>query len=85
MKTKREHQVPITAKIQNLINKQSHAERNNLVFRGLKRGKLSEMTLSALMKRMNETTLIEHGVGFIDPKQGNRPAVPDGLRSTFRD
>ena len=46
MKTKREHRVPITAKMQNLLKKQSHSERNNLVFRGLKDGKLSDMTLS---------------------------------------
>ena len=84
MKTKREHRVPITSKMLDLINKQSHSEHNNLVFRGLKGGKLSDMTLSALMKRMNETALIETGIGFIDPKQGNRPAVPHGLRSTFR-
>ena len=85
MKTKREHRAPITSKMLDLINKQSHSEHNNLVFRGFKGGRLSDMTLSALMKRMNETALIENGIGFIDPKQGNRPAVPHGLRSTFRD
>ena len=43
------------------------------------------MTLSALMKRMIETAPIENGIGFIDPKQGSRPAVLHGLRSIFRD
>ena len=41
------------------------------------------MTLSALMKRVIETAPI--GIGFIDPKQGSRPAVLHGLRSIFRD
>ena len=43
------------------------------------------MTLSALMKRVIETGPIENGIGFFDPKQGSRPAVLHGLRSTFRD
>ena len=35
------------------------------------------------MKRVIETAPI--GIGFIDPKQGSRPAVLHGLRSIFRD
>ena len=37
------------------------------------------------MKRVIETAPIENGNGFIDPKQGSRPAVLHGLRSIFRD
>ena len=50
-----------------------------LVFPSRKNTELSDMTLSALMKRM-------HGAdqqGFVDAESG-RPAVPHGLRSTFR-
>ncbi|WP_299372800.1 hypothetical protein [uncultured Tateyamaria sp.] len=42
------------------------------------------MTLSAAMKRLNDTDLREEGEGFVDRVSG-RPAVPHGLRSTFRD
>ncbi len=42
------------------------------------------MTLSATMKRMHEAVLVQGGAGFVD-RQSNRPAVPHGLRSTFRD
>ena len=38
------------------------------------------MTLSALMKRMHQSDKL----GYID-KNSARPAVPHGLRSTFRD
>jgi integrase len=41
------------------------------------------MTLSATMRRMHESALAE-GVGYIDARN-KRPAVPHGLRSTFRD
>ncbi|MDQ7776312.1 MAG: hypothetical protein Q4615_10665 [Paracoccus aminovorans] len=42
------------------------------------------MTLSAAMKRMHAADLAEGGSGFID-RISKRPAVPHGLRSTFRD
>ena len=42
------------------------------------------MTLSAAMKRLHEADLATGGPGFID-RVSKRPAVPHGLRSTFRD
>ena len=39
---------------------------------------------SALMKRMNEAEIRAQRQGFLDPRS-KRPAVPHGLRSTFRD
>ncbi len=42
------------------------------------------MTLSATMKRMHQADIAEGGTGFIDTVS-KRPAVPHGLRSTFRD
>ena len=50
------------------------------VFKSGKLTTLSEMTLSALMKRMH--TSCEQG--FVD-QRSSLPAVPHGLRSTFRD
>lgn len=41
---------------------------------------LSDMTLSALMKRMHESD----DVGYFDKRSG-RAAVPHGIRSAFRD
>ena len=42
------------------------------------------MTLSAAMKRLHRARKQENGVGYLDQVSG-RPAVPHGLRSTFRD
>ena len=45
---------------------------------------LSDMSLTALIKRMHEQKFKEHGLGYIDPKQ-NRVITIHGFRSTFRD
>jgi len=59
-------------------------EGNPLVFPAARGGQLSDMTLSAAMKRMNEADIAAGGAGFVD-RASKRPAVPHGLRSTFRD
>ena len=46
-------------------------------------GQLSDMSLSAVMRRMQETEEKAGRDGFLDPKN-RRPAVPHGLRSTLR-
>lgn len=53
------------------------------VFPAARGGELSDMALSATMRRMQETATKDGGKGWIDPDSG-RPAVPHGLRSAFR-
>ncbi|MBT5951329.1 MAG: integrase arm-type DNA-binding domain-containing protein [Betaproteobacteria bacterium] len=78
MKAKREHRVPITKQMFDLLNMSNNA--TGLVFKSQKLTTLSDMTLSALMKRMNASDEL----GYID-QYSHLPAVPHGLRSTFRD
>ena len=78
MKAKREHRVPITSAMYELISDTN--DQKGLVFKSGKLTTLSDMTLSALMKRMH--TSDENG--FVDQRSA-LPAVPHGLRSTFRD
>ena len=78
MKAKREHRVPITSAMYELISGTN--DKTGLVFKSQNLTTLSDSTLSALMKRMHASDEI----GFID-QQSLRPAVPHGLRSTFRD
>jgi len=47
-------------------------------------GMLSDMSLSAVMRRLHAAEIAAGGAGFVDRVSG-RPAVPHGLRSTFRD
>lgn len=55
-------------------------DKTGLVFKSRNQTTLSDMTLSALMKRMHASD----EQGYID-RSSALPAVPHGLRSTFRD
>lgn len=83
MKMKREHRVPLPPVAVALLKALPKLKDSPLVFPAAKGGMLSDMTLSATMRRMHEAAEAE-GAGFIDPRS-KRPAVPHGLRSTFRD
>lgn len=78
MKSKREHRVPITHPMYEVLRRLNH--KSGLVFKSRNLTMLSDMTLSALMKRMHRSD----EKGFLDQGSG-LPAVPHGLRSTFRD
>jgi integrase len=84
MKMDKEHRVPLSARAVALLKALPKLKDNPLVFPAARGGTLSDMTLSATMKRMHETDMAQGGRGFID-RTSKRPAVPHGLRSTFRD
>ncbi|MTD99924.1 DUF4102 domain-containing protein [Paracoccus sp. YIM 132242] len=84
MKMEREHRVPLPAAAVKLLEALPRFEGNPLVFPAARGGQLSDMTLSATMKRMHEAEVEAERKGWLDSRNG-RPAVPHGLRSTFRD
>ncbi|MEQ8254801.1 MAG: integrase arm-type DNA-binding domain-containing protein [Roseovarius confluentis] len=84
MKMEREHRVPLTPEAIALLDALPRFEDNPLVFPAPRGGEISDMTLSAAMKRVHTADLDAGGPGFID-RVSKRPAVPHGLRSTFRD
>jgi integrase len=84
MKMDREHRVPLSARAVELLKALPRLDGNPLVFPAARGGQLSDMTLSATMKRMHEADIAEGGKGYLD-RVSKRPAVPHGLRSTFRD
>ncbi|WP_296642747.1 tyrosine-type recombinase/integrase [Roseinatronobacter sp.] len=84
MKMDREHRVPLSARAVEMLRALPKLEGNPLVFPAARGGQLSDMTLSATMKRMHESDISEGGTGYLD-RVSKRPAVPHGLRSTFRD
>ncbi|PZQ45820.1 MAG: integrase [Rhodovulum sulfidophilum] len=91
MKMKRDHRVPLTdaavavleAAKQRCEDRGLATEAEDLVFPAPRGGTMSDMTLSATMKRMHEKQVETDGKGWIDPVS-KRPAVPHGLRATFR-
>jgi integrase len=84
MKMGKEHRVPLSARAMALLKALPRLEGNPLVFPAARGGQLSDMTLSATMKRMHQADIAAGGAGFID-RVSKRRAVPHGLRSTFRD
>lgn len=84
MKMKREHRVPLSAAAVALLRPLLADAEGDLVFAAPKGGVLSDMALSMVMRKMHEAQLKRDERGWIDPKS-SRPAVPHGLRSTFRD
>lgn len=84
MKMKREHRVPLPPEAVALLRALPRMEGNPLVFPAPRGGVLSDMSLSAVMRRMQEAEEKADRPGWLDPRSG-RPAVPHGLRSTFRD
>ena len=85
MKAKKEHRVVLTSEAVALLLSLPRIKNCSLVFPSPKGKQLSDMTISATMKRMHAEDLKRGGRGYIDPQVKRRPAVPHALRSTFRD
>jgi integrase len=83
MKAGREHRVPLTAQALAILEALPKRDDSPFVFHAPKGGQLSDMTISAVMRRMQESEVEAGRAGFLDPRN-KRPAVPHGLRSTFR-
>lgn len=81
MKMKVEHSVPLAPRAITIIERLSKVKTGPLVF-STGAAPLSDMTLAAVIKRMNGDS--EPPI-WCDPKQGNAAIVPHGFRSTFRD
>lgn len=84
MKAKREHWVPLSDQVVNLLKLLPKIDGNNYLFPSDRDKKpLSDMTLTAIIRRMNKCEEGEKPK-WIDPKT-NSAIVPHGFRSTFRD
>ena len=83
MKMGRLHRVPLCESAVDLLQSLPRHADNDLIFWAARGGKLSDMSLSATMRRM-QAAAEKHGEkGFLDPVS-SRPATVHGLRSTFR-
>lgn len=92
MKMKKEHRVALSPDALAILNGLPRADGQPLVFWAPRGGTLSDMSLSKVMRDMQaaaEKAATKAGAdptraGWRDPRSG-RPAVPHGLRSSFRD
>jgi integrase len=83
MKNGREHRVPLTAEAVALLESLPRIDGSPYVFFAPRGGMLSDMSISAVMRRIQEAEAKAGRPGYLDPRT-KRPAVPHGLRSTFR-
>jgi integrase len=83
MKNGRPHRVPLTAEAIAMLESLPRLEGSPYVFFAPRGGMLSDMSISAVMRRMQAAKEKAGEAGYLDPAS-KRPAVPHGLRSTFR-
>jgi integrase len=83
MKAGREHRVPLTPQAVAILRALPRMKDSSYVFFAPRGGMLSDMSISAVMRRMQESEEKTCHAGFLDPRS-KRAAVPHGLRSTFR-
>lgn len=79
MKAGKPHRVPLTERMVALLEAQPRRNDSAFVFPAKRGGALSDMALSSVMRKIAQA---RPGC-YLDPETG-RPAVPHGLRSTFR-
>lgn len=84
MKAGKEHQVPLSDKALEVLNTLINEGPDEYIFKAPRGGMLSDMSITALIRRMHAEQLKIDEVGYIDPKQ-NRTATTHGFRSSFRD
>jgi len=83
MKNGRPHRVPFTPEAAALLESLPRLDGSPFVFFAQRGGMLSDMSISAVMRRMQAAQEKAGVPGYLDPAS-KRPAVPHGLRSTFR-
>jgi len=83
MKAGKEHRVPLSARALEILET-TKAMGSDYLFAGAKGGKLSNMAMAMMIRRMHEAKTNAGEKGYIDPKQ-NRIATCHGFRSSFRD
>mgnify|MGYP001476223118 CR=1 FL=1 len=83
MKMRRVHRVPISRAAKKILLQRRSMTNGSLVFPSRLGSQLSDMTMSQLMRRMNEANQKKDLSDYLD-EESKKPGVPHGLRSTFR-
>ncbi|MDJ0857454.1 MAG: integrase arm-type DNA-binding domain-containing protein [Dinoroseobacter sp.] len=84
MKASSEHRVPLSPDALGLLSNLARLGDSDFVFPAPRGGMLSDMALSATMRRIHEAKVKNDMTGYVDGSS-RRPAVVHGCRSTFRD
>ena len=83
MKEEVEHEIPLSRQAIDLLSETPRI--GKFVFTGANYNScLSDMSLTAVLKRMHNKSIKDGGKGWIDPKRENRRITSHGFRSSFR-
>jgi integrase len=82
MKQGKPHKVPLSAVALEVLKRQKQGEPSDYVFSLRRHTPLSDMTLAAVIKRMNQRKKIANEQPYLD-REGKH-VTPHGFRSTFR-
>jgi integrase len=81
----RSHRVPLTGRALELLSARPRTTAQALVFAAPRSGiAMSDMTLTAVVRRMNAQREVRGQQPWVDPGQNSREVVPHGFRVTFR-
>lgn len=83
MKAEKEHSIPLSDEALALIDNLPRMAGCNLIFPNATNGVLSDMTLTGVIRRMDETNEKAGGAGWKD--RAGKIITAHGFRSTFRD
>ncbi|KYP10496.1 MAG: hypothetical protein A0129_12690, partial [Limnobacter sp. CACIAM 66H1] len=90
MKAGKEHTVPLSEQAIQLLQTMPRMEGSEFVFFAPRGGALSDMALTAMVRRMHATQVEAGQTGYVDPAQKDsennpRTITVHGFRSSFRD
>lgn len=83
-KTGKSHRIPLSEQALKVLFEIARIVGTELIFSGTSGRPMSDMTIAAIVKKMNAAEEAAGGDGWKDA-QSNRVATPHGFRSTFRD
>lgn len=84
IKAGKAHTVPLSPAALELIKTQPHMAGSEYVFAATRGGKVSDMSLAAVIKRVHNADMKAGGSGYVDEKSA-RVATVHGMRSSFKD
>ena len=85
MKGGKEHRIPLSSAAKALLSEIKKVPDCDLIFPNSQNGEMSDMTLTAVIRRLDKASLKAAGQGWRDRRSDNRVATVHGFRSTFRD
>ena len=83
MKAEKEHTIPLSVEALTLLDSSPRMVGCDLIFPNASNGVLSDMTLTAVIRRMDEASTKAGGTGWKD--RAGKTVTAHGFRSTFRD